>query len=63
MWNAGTIPFVILAIIVAAGPVYFMTWHSLKHGHLASAPDHARAEAQSDPRHPMRWAGRTSAQA
>ncbi len=39
MWNAGTIPFVLVAILVATGPVIYMTHHSFKHGHVASLPD------------------------
>jgi hypothetical protein len=45
MWNYGTIPFVILAILVATSPVYYMTWHSFRHGHVASHPDNARVPA------------------
>ena len=49
MWNAGTIPFVLVAIVVATGPVIFMTHHSIRNGHLASLPDHARVPVPEDP--------------
>jgi hypothetical protein len=49
MWNAGTIPFVILAIAVSSGPVWYMTYHSHRHGHVASLPDHARVPKVADP--------------
>ena len=36
MWTAFTIPFVLVAIVVATGPVYYMTYHSKRYGHVAS---------------------------
>jgi hypothetical protein len=36
MWNAGTVPFMIVAILVATGPVFYATYHSLRYGHLYS---------------------------
>jgi hypothetical protein len=36
MWTAFTIPFVLVAIIVATGPVYYMAYHSKRYGHIAS---------------------------
>ena len=39
MWTAFTIPFVIAAIAVVTGPVYFMTYHSARYGHVASQRD------------------------
>lgn len=39
MWNLGTILFVLVAIAVATGPVIYMTYHSMRYGHLASRPE------------------------
>lgn len=39
MWNATNIPLMLAAVIVAIGPVVFMTGHSLKYGHVASPAD------------------------
>ena len=36
MWTAFTIPFVLVAIVVATGPVYYMTYHSK--GTITSPP-------------------------
>ena len=36
MWNPGTVPFVIFAILVATGPVIYATRHTLRYGHMAS---------------------------
>jgi hypothetical protein len=49
MWNAGTIPFVILAIAVSSGPVWYMVYHSHRFGHVASGPDHAKVLKVADP--------------
>ena len=55
MWNEVTIPFVILAIVVATGPVIYMTHHAFRHGHLASLSDHARVPVHADPQQ-FSWA-------
>jgi len=39
MWNATNIPLIVAAVVVAIGPVVFMTGHSLKYGHVASPAD------------------------
>jgi hypothetical protein len=53
MWTAFTIPFVLVAIVVATGPVIYMTYHSFKHGHVASPPDHARALVPKEAKDPQ----------
>jgi len=49
MWNQGTIPFVIVAVFVATGPVIFMTIHSFRHGHVASLSDEALVPVPANP--------------
>ncbi len=49
MWNQGTIPFVIVAIFVATGPVIYMTVHSFRHGHVASLSDQALVPVPANP--------------
>jgi hypothetical protein len=46
VWTAFTIPFVVVAVVVATGPVYFMAYHSVKYGHVASPSDFAREPAK-----------------
>jgi hypothetical protein len=48
MWNFGTVPFVIVAVLVATGPVIYMLVHSIRHGHVASHPD-GTPPRRSDP--------------
>jgi hypothetical protein len=48
MWNFGTVPFVVLAILVATGPPIYMLVHSFRHEHLASRPD-GTLPPRSDP--------------
>lgn len=39
MWTAWAFPLVVLAIVVATGPVIVMTYHSIKFGHHPSPPE------------------------
>jgi hypothetical protein len=38
-----------MAILVATGPVIYMTHHSFKHGHVESARDHAQRPMAANP--------------
>ena len=45
----GATGFCLVAILVATGPVIYMTHHSFKHGHVASTPDLALVPAPTNP--------------
>jgi hypothetical protein len=45
MWTAWAFPLVILAIVVATGPVIVMTYHSIRFGHHPSPPERASQTA------------------
>ncbi len=45
----GSVVLSLLGIVAATGPVFYMTHHSIRHGHLASAPDDARPAARTEP--------------
>jgi len=49
MWTAWAFPFVVLAILVATGPVIYMTHHSIRFGHHPSPPDGGRVRERADP--------------
>ena len=42
MWTAWAFPLVVLAIVVATGPVIYMTYHSIRFGHHPSPANGGR---------------------